>query len=699
MAKLVIVESPTKARTLGNFLGKEYELAASFGHIRDLPKSNLGIDIENNFTPQYIIPTKSRKTVNSLKKLVSGSSETILATDEDREGEAIAYHLKEILGLKNYQRIVFHEITERAVKEALKNPRQLYESVVDAQTARRVLDRIVGYKLSPLLWKKVARGLSAGRVQSAAVRLIVEREREIEKFKAEEYWSVIASLKTKNEKGKAQNNNGKTENEFEAGLIKKDDKIIPKLGIKTQKEAEEIVNDLKGAVFEVKTIEKKSVKRNPLPPFTTSTLQQTAGQKLGISSQKTMSLAQNLYERGLITYHRTDSLNLSSESVFAAKEYIIENLGERYWPGFPRKYKTKSKGAQEAHEAIRPSNPQNNHKKINLERPQARLYGLIWSRFMASQMSEAVFDSTDVKIKAETLRGQNPDSQYLLQAKGQTLKFDGFLKIYPLQFGENEIPEMEEKETLDLIKLTPSQHFTQPPSRYNEPSLIKTLELNGIGRPSTYAPIISTIQKRNYVFKNEQKRFQPSEIGTVVNDLLVKHFPEIVDIKFTAKMEADLDGVAEGKEKWQKVVGDFYYPFAETLSKKEKELSKQEIAEEKTDKICPTCGAEMIIKLGRFGKFYACTNFPKCRYTESLKDNKLGIPCPKCGQGEITEKRTKRGKIFYGCDKFPKCDFALWDKPTGEKCEKCGALMVITKRRQTKCSNKECEKNVKKVEK
>jgi DNA topoisomerase-1 len=691
MTKLIIVESPTKGKTLSNFLGKEYELAASFGHVRDLPKSKLGVDIENNFAPQYVIPTKSRKTVNSLKKLVKDSSEVILATDEDREGEAIAFHLKEILGLKDYQRIVFHEITEKAIKEALKNPRQIYDSLVNAQTARRVLDRIVGYKLSPLLWKKVARGLSACRVQSVAVRLIVEREREIEKFKAEEYWSIEALLaKTQSEKDK----------QFLANLIEKAGKKIPKLGIKTQKEAEDIVNDLKGAVFEVKTIEKKSVKRNPLPPFTTSTLQQTAGQKLRLTSQKTMSLAQNLYERGLITYHRTDSLNLSQESTDSAKKYIIEKFGEKYWPGFSRKYKTKNKGAQEAHEAIRPSNPQNSPDKLNLETPNARLYKLIWERFMASQMSEAILDSTNIKIQATPSSKNSADSKdCLFQATGQTLKFDGFLKIYPLIFTEANIPEVKESEILDLIKLTPSQHFTQPPARYNEPSLIKVLEQYGIGRPSTYAPTISTIQKRNYVFKDEQKRFKPSEIGMVVNDLLVEHFPKIVDIEFTAKMESDLDDVAEGKEIWQKVIGDFYTPFAETLLQKEKELSKQEIAEEKTDKICPDCGAELIIKLGRFGKFYACTNFPKCRFTESLKDNKLGIPCQKCEQGEVTEKRTKRGKIFYGCNKFPKCNFALWDKPTGEKCPECGALMIITKRRQTKCSNPECKNNAKKVEK
>jgi len=666
---LIIVESPTKGKTLEKFLGKGYQISASFGHVRDLPKSKLGVEVEKNFEPQYVIPTKARKTVNKLKKEATESDKIILATDEDREGEAIAYHLKEILKLKDYERIVFHEITERAIKEALKNPRKIDMNLVNSQVGRRVLDRIVGYKLSPFLWKKVARGLSAGRVQSVTVRLIVEREREIEKFIPEEYWSIVALLKK--------------EKEFEAILIEKDEKKIPKLGIKDKKQAKEIVSDLKGSEFQVDGIQKKEVKRNPLPPFTTSTLQQVAGHQLYFSSQRTMSLAQNLYERGLITYHRTDSLNLSDEALSSAKNFIIKNFGKNYWPGFSKKYKTKAKGAQEAHEAIRPTDVAKTpeESKIKLDSAQLRLYDLIWKRFIASQMSEAIFDATNVKIKA---------GNYTFQSNGQTLKFDGFLKIYPIKYKEAILPPLTEKEILELLKLIPSQHFTQPPARYNEPTLIKTLEQNGIGRPSTYAPTIFTIQRRNYVQKNEQKRFQPTEIGIVVNDLLVEHFPKIVDIKFTANMENNLDKIAQGKEEWSRVVKDFYEPFEKNLKQKEGELSKQKIAEEKTDKICPKCGSPLIIKLGRFGKFYACTGFPKCRHTESLKDNKLNMKCPKCKDGEITEKRTKKGKIFYGCNTYPKCDFAVWDKPTGEFCPECKWPLIKTNRGQTKCSNPDC---------
>jgi len=666
---------------LEKFLGKEYQITASFGHIRDLPKSKLGIDIENNFKPQYVIPTKARKTVNSLKKLSQKAQTITLATDEDREGEAIAYHLKEVLGLSDYQRIVFHEITKKAILEALKNPRKIDINLVNAQVARRILDRIVGYKLSPLLWKKVARGLSAGRVQSAAVRLIVEREKEIEKFIPQEYWTIVATLlKIKNQKSRIKNN------KFEAILIAKYGKKIPKLGIKNKKEAGEIVRDLRGAEFQVKDIQKKEVKRNPLPPFTTSTLQQTAGQQLRFSSQKTMFLAQNLYEKGLISYHRTDSLNLSSESLAKAKDYIIENFGKNYWPGFPKKYKTKSKGAQEAHEAIRPTSVEKGPEKLKakLDSSQWRLYDLIWKRFVACQMKEAIFDATEVKIKAKN---------YLFQSKGQTLRFDGFLRVYPVKYQEAILPVLTEKEVLELLKLTPFQHFTQPPARYNEPSLIKALEQNGIGRPSTYAPIISTIQKRNYVQKNEQKRFQPTEIGIVVNNLLVKHFPKVVDIEFTARMEKSLDKIAQGKEEWTRVVKEFYKPFEKTLKQKEQELSKQKIAEEKTDKICPKCGSPLIIKLGRFGRFYACSNFPKCRYTEPLENNKIDIKCPKCGKGEIVEKRTRKGKTFYGCNRYPKCDFAVWDKPTSELCPKCGWPLVKTKKGQIKCSNPECNQD------
>lgn len=658
---LVIVESPTKANTIAKFLGKDYKLSASFGHIRDLPKSKLGIDIEDNFQPQYVIPAKSKETVSKLKKESQKADQVILATDEDREGEAIAFHLKELLNLKDYQRIVFHEITNQAIKQALKNPRKINMDLVEAQTARRVLDRIVGYKLSPFLWKKVARGLSAGRVQSVAVRLIVEREREIEKFNSKEYWTIEAILKK--------------EKELSALLTAKNDKKIPKLGIKSKKEAEAITKELKEAQFQVEKIEKKEKKKNPLPPFTTSTLQQTAGYLLHLSSQRTMRLAQQLYEKGLISYHRTDSLNLSKEAISAASAFISKEFGKNYLK--TRNFKTKSKGAQEAHEAVRPTNPNLTPDKI-----KNKLYTLIWQRFVASQMQPAVFDSLKMKIKAKN---------YTFQANGQTLKFDGFTKVYPTQYTENILPELKEKNILELIKLNPEQHFTQPPARYNEPSLIKALESEGIGRPSTYAPIIYTIQRRNYVEKNEQNRFRPTEIGTVVNNLLVEHFPKVVDLKFTAKMEESLDEIAQGQKEWPKVIENFYQPFEKNLKQKEKELSKKEIAEEKTNKKCPNCGANLVIKLGKFGKFYACPNFPKCRYTETLEDNKLNLKCPKCRKGQVVEKRTRRGKLFYGCDQYPDCDFAVWDKPLGDKCPKCGWLLIKTKRGQIKCSNPECD--------
>jgi DNA topoisomerase I len=679
--KLIIVESPTKSKSLGAFLGKDYQIAASFGHVRDLPKSKLGIDVENNFEPQYVIPTKSRKTVNFLKKACKEAENIILAVDEDREGEAIAFHLKEALGLKDHQRIVFHEITKNAILQALQNPRQIDMQRVNAQVARRVLDRLVGYKLSPLLWKKVARGLSAGRVQSVAVRLIVERERKIEKFIPQEYWEIAAELQSQINANKKQIN--ADNKSFLAKLVKKDGKRVPKFGITNKKQAEEIVKDIKGADFIADNIERKEVKKNPLPPFTTSSLQQTAGYQLHFSSQRTMSLAQKLYERGLITYHRTDSLSLSEQSLSSAKSFILKQFGEKYWPGYFRKYKTTKKGAQEAHEAIRPARPELLPEKLNAQdNSLKKLYQLIWQRFIASQMKEAVFDSVNIKIKAKN---------YTFQANGQTLKFDGFLRVYPMSFKDVSLPRLTEQEKLKLLKLEPTQHFTQPPARYNEPSLIKILEEKGIGRPSTYAPIISTIQKRNYVQKNEQKRFFPTEIGTVVNDLLVEHFPKVVDIEFTAKMEEDLDKIAQGQKEWQKIVKEFYEPFARQLEEKYQNLSKQEIAEQTTDKICPQCGAPLIIKLGRFGKFYACSKFPECKYTESLESNKINIPCPKCKDGFLTEKRTRKGKIFYGCSRYPACDFALWDKPTKEKCPKCGSLMVETKRGKIACSNKECK--------
>jgi len=713
--QLVIVESPAKGATIQKFLGPNYRVLSSYGHIRDLPKSKFGIDVEKNFEPKYIIPLKARKSIKLLKEGAKEADLIILATDEDREGEAIAWHLTQIFNLDGnpYQRIVFHEITKSAIEEALKNPRKIDLNLVDAQQARRILDRIVGYKLSPFLWKKVARGLSAGRVQSVAVRLVVEREREIQSFVPQEYWIITAHLKKLIE-------NGSLSAEFEAVLTKKDGKNLDKLAIKTKKEAEKIVKDLKGAevdetsvsssryadacVYKVVNVEKKEVKRNPLPPFTTSTLQQEAWQRFRFPAKITMRIAQQLYEKGFITYHRTDSLNLSDLSLFGAKKYIIENYGKGYWAGFFKKYKTKAKGAQEAHEAIRPSYPNKNpssfakasEDKRKLDDNQFKLYDLIWRRFIACQMAQAIFDSTAIDIETKN---------YIFRANGQILKFDGFLKVYPIKYEEVALPLLKINEILELIKLIPSQHFTQPPPRYSEATLIKALEENGIGRPSTYAPILSTIQERNYIEKDENRRFRPTEIGIVVNDILVNHFPEIVDIGFTAGMEKDLDEIAEGEKKWVPVIKEFYQPFEKNLQKKYEEVSKKDITEKPTEKVCPKCGAPLLIRLGRYGEFYACSKFPKCRYTESLEKNVLGVKCPKCKNGKIVEKRTKKHKIFYGCNGWPKCDFALWDKPhtimvrgkpTGEKCPKCGSLLVETKRKQIKCSNKECDYTLKK---
>jgi len=678
MKSLVIVESPTKGRTIEKFLGKDYKVLASFGHVRDLPKRELGVDVENDFEPKYVIPPKAKKVVSELKKEMTKADNVILATDEDREGESIAWHLQESLKLKNPQRIVFHEITKTAIDQALKSPRHIDMNLVDAQQARRILDRIVGYKLSPFLWKKIVKGLSAGRVQSVAVRLIVEKEREIEKFIPVEYWSIEALLKKQDAKNDDQTN------EFIAYLIKKNEKAIDKLEIKNKTEADKILQDLNGANYVVELIEKKETKKYPIPPFTTSTLQQAAWQRYKFSAKMTMSLAQRLYEEGNITYHRTDSLNLSEVSLISAKKFISEKYGQNYWAGNLIKYKTKNASAQEAHEAIRPTYTEKTPESLKgIDARQLKLYTLIWQRFVASQMAPAIFDSVSADIQAD---------DYTFRANGQTLKFDGFLKVYPTKFEETLLPDLEKNDNLNLLKLDSLQHFTEPPARYTEASLIKTLEKHGIGRPSTYAPIISTIQDRNYVSKNEQKRFFPSEMGIIVNDVLVKNFPEVVDIDFTAKMEKELDKVAEGKNNWKKACRDFYNPFAKNLENKYKEVKKENLTEE-TDKICPKCGSPIIERMGRFGKFYACSKFPECKYTESIenKNKDLGIKCPKCKEGDIIARKTKRGKIFYGCNRFPKCDFALWDKPINELCPKCDSILIETKRKQTKCSNRECE--------
>ena len=663
MSKLVIVESPTKAKTISKFLGKEYKVESSYGHVRDLPKSKLGIDVENNFKPSYIIPVKAKKRVNELKREAEKADEVILASDEDREGEAIAWHIASILGLENLEtdkknsrvkRIVFHEITKTAIEEAIKNPRSIDLNLVDAQQARRVLDRLVGYELSPFLWKKMFKGLSAGRVQSVAVRLIADREKEIQAFIPTEYWSVAATLES-------QANSGKENSIFEARLYKKEGKILEKLEIKNKEEADKILNDLNGTKYIVEDVEKKEAKRTPYAPFTTSGLQQEASNKLRYSAKQTMMIAQQLYENGYISYMRTDSTNLSQESLNAAKNFIESNFGKEYLLPEPRRFKTKSQGAQEAHEAIRPTDPFKTPDlfKEKLDAKQLKLYDLIWRRFVACQMPAAVFDSTTVDIAAD---------KYSFRANGSVLKFDGWLKVYPSKFTEDILPELSKNETLNLIKIQPDQHFTEPPPRYSEASLIKALEEHGIGRPSTYAPTITTIQTRNYVAKNDQKRFFPTETGVMVNDLLVKHFPQIVDINFTAKMEENLDKIAEGKEKWVPVIKDFYEPFHKNLMQKNEEVAKQTV-EEKTDEVCVNCGKPMVIKRGRFGKFLACTGFPECKTTKAIKEapKTIGMKCPKCGDGEVSMKRTKKGRMFYGCGQYPKCDFASWKNPLEEQ--------------------------------
>ncbi len=738
MKNLVIVESPTKAKTISKFLGKDFKVESSFGHIRDLPKSKLGVDLENNFEPQYVIPLKAKKQVTTLKKLADKSDKIYFATDEDREGEAISWHLAEVLKTPadKVERIVFHEITEEAIKEALKNPRKLDLRLVDAQQARRVLDRLVGYQLSPLLWKKVARGLSAGRVQSVAVRLIVERERLIQAFKPDEYWTIDAKF--------AAISGDKME--FESKLNSIGGKTIDKLEIKNQEQADKIVADLQSAKYEVAEVERKSTKKNPPPPFTTSTLQQEANRRLGFSAKQTMMLAQRLYEGvelgdqgsvGLITYMRTDSVNLAEKFLGEAKDYIEEKLGKEYTTG-PRKYKAKSKMAQEAHEAIRPTSAANDPAAVKdyLEPRQFRLYQLIWQRAVASQMSEAVMDNSRIDIAALK-------TPYVFRSTGSVIKFPGYLKVYPAATTENLLPDLKEKETVDLAALNPNQHFTQPPARYTEASLVKTLEEYGIGRPSTYAPTIATVQDRGYVIK-EEKKLKPTEMAFLVNDLLVEHFPQVVDYEFTAHLEEDLDKIAEGEIKWQPVIKEFWDPFKKTLDIKDKELNKKDLTEQETKEVCEKCGKPMIIKVGRYGKFLACTgypeckntrpveggaimegpketgekcpecgsplverkgrfglftgcsNYPKCKYIKKTPSQLFGT-CPKCEKGKIVGKRSKRG-FFYGCDKYPDCDFALWGKPVmpeggtePEKCPDCGSILVHAKDDEIKCSSKECK--------
>jgi len=651
--KLVLVESPTKAKTLSRYLGKDYRVEASLGHVRDLPKGHLGIDIEKNFKPEYVVDERKESVVKQLQSLTKKASEVILATDPDREGEAIAFHLRFLLKTKKdkFVRITFHEITKTAIKQALAKPGKINLKLVDAQQGRRVLDRLVGYKLSPLLWRKIRRGLSAGRVQSPAVRLIVEKEAEIKKFKPEEFWKISVKLSKKNQQN------------FLALLTKIGDKLLK---IDNKGQAEKICNILKKSEFRVKKVTKKEAHLSPPPPFITSTLQRTAVNVFGWSGKRTMSLAQRLYEKGLITYHRTDSVHIASQAIEKCRHFVLEIYGKDYLVPQTRFYKTQSRLAQEAHEAIRPTRMKSKGR-LKTRGPAAKLYRLIFNRFLATQMTDHIIDRTKAEIEAS-----NKEKPCLFLAEGEVEKFDGWKKIYEKKTKINSknlaslesipLPELVEGEELKLLKILPEQKFTQPPARYTEASLIKALEERGIGRPSTYAPIVSTIQARQYVEKKEGK-FYATPVGETVIEFLVKHFKNIVDYDFTAEMEDGLDKIAEGKKDWELIIKNFYKPFEKKLKYVAKNAKREKIETEKIGKKCPECKkGEQVVRIGRFGKFLSCSRFPDCKWTAPFVEQIKGIRCPKC-KGKIVIRKTKKGRQFFGCSNYPKCDWASWKKP------------------------------------
>lgn len=768
MAKdLIIVESPAKTRTLAGFLGKSYDIHASMGHVRDLPKKKLSVDIEHGFEPSYEIIPERKDVIAKLRQAAKQSRNVYLASDPDREGEAIAWHLKEALGLENVRRIEFNEITRRAVLEALEHPREINGDRVNAQQARRVLDRLVGYKISPLLWKKVQKNLSAGRVQSVAVRLIVDREREIAAFDSQEYWSITARLTPAGQSvpflAKLAQIDGK---KAEIGDRERAGAILESLGYQlTEKEGEFGAERRPGASdlpWQVSEVTRKQQRRNPPAPFITSTLQQEAARKLGFSSRRTMQVAQQLYEGidlggeghvGLITYMRTDSVNVSQDAQAEAREYITRQWGENYLPATPRKYKA-SKAAQEAHEAIRPTSVQRHPDQLknHLERDQHRLYTLIWQRFLASQMESALYDVTTVDI---------PVLNLLFRATGRVMRFDGYMVLYiegrdeePEEEEGRRLPDLAQGDRLDLLGLLPGQHFTEPPPRYTEATLVKAMEERGIGRPSTYAQIISTIQDRSYVTL-EEKRFRPTDLGCVVTDQLVRHFPKILNVDFTAEVEQELDDIASGERDWVQVLNEFYGPFVEALSAAEEQMERVKPQAEPSDEICPECGSPMLIRTGRSGRFLGCSAFPRCKKTMPLPEEnapaengngaaateepqpdcpkcgkpmqrrqgrfgeffgctgypecktivdpkrggpkETGIPCPTGCGGEVQEKRSRRGIVFYGCGRYPDCTFTTWDKPTDQKCETCGYPMGERNYRGRnlgmRCCNEACPTN------
>jgi DNA topoisomerase-1 len=683
---LVIVESPAKAKTISKYLGKRYAVKASLGHVRDLPKSQFAVDVENGFAPKYITIRGKGPIVKELRDAAKKAKNVFLATDPDREGEAIAWHLAQTLNLdiESPCRVTFNEITKAAVKDAFKQPRAINQELVDAQQARRILDRIVGYKISPLLWKKVKKGLSAGRVQSVAVRLICDREAEIINFQPEEYWSIAVDLLTERRE--------KLQAEFYGRPGKK-------LPLRNADEVRAVVDAVRQRDFVVREVRKSERRRNPAPPFTTSTLQQEASRRLGFTAKRTMRLAQTLYEGvvlgkegsvGLITYMRTDSTRISPVALQQARDVIIGRFGENY--AVSRQF-TGRRGAQDAHEAIRPSYPERTPDSLKeyLGRDELRLYRLIWERFIASQMAPAVYDTVSVDIEA---------AEYLFRAKGSQIKFAGFLTVYKdLREDKSEeegriLPELTAGQRLKLQRINEQQHFTEPPARYNEAALVKTLEELGIGRPSTYASIIDTIQSRGYVVK-EQKRFYPTELGQIVVDLLKEYFPKIIDVEFTARMESELDSVEEGLVDWVAVLDQFYEPFAKDLQHAEQEMESIEIVPEVTDVICEQCGRNMVLKTGRYGKFLACPGFPECRNTKPLLQE-VGVDCPKCGQ-PLVERRSRKGRLFYGCSTYPECDFVVWNRPVAARCSECGSLMVEKRRRNKlfhSCTNQECRHEV-----
>ncbi len=749
MAKtLVIVESPAKAKTIEKFLGPGYKVLASYGHVRALPSKQGSVDIDNDFEPLYHVLPDSAKHISALKKELKGSTELILATDPDREGEAIAWHLLEALGVNpdkgkpKVRRVTFHEITKGAIQEALSEPGEISRELVDAQQARSILDYLVGFNLSPFLWKKIRYGLSAGRVQSVALRLICEREKEINAFQSDEYWSIEADL------------NSAADKPFKAKLFSVDGKKLTKLAIGNETRAQELVTELEQQSYSVSSLQVKQKKRNPAPPFTTSTLQQEASRKLGFSARKTMQMAQKLYEGidigegaiGLITYMRTDSVVLSTVATDEARELICERFGKEYALAKPRVFRNKAKNAQEAHEAVRPTSlnrtPEELRSKLSVD--QYKLYRLIWLRTMASQMAAAILDATSVDIAA--------GERFSLRASGQVIRFPGFMQLYTEGRDEPEeeeaglLPALKEAEPLALQQLNPEQHFTQPPPRFTEATLVKTLEENGIGRPSTYASIIQTLGTRKYV-RLEKRTFFPEDVGMVVSDLLAKHFEKYVDYDFTAQMEEDLDAISRGEQQWRPVLRQFWEPFISLLHQKEQEVSKSDVTTEKTGQKCPECEKELVIKLGRRGKFLACSGFPDCRHTEPLKNGDeqepeepeysdqtcekcnakmlikqgrygkflacsaypeckniqplvkpkaLDIPCPECGEGEMMEKKSRYGKIFYSCNRYPKCKYALWNPPKAEPCPKCSWPLTeikTTKRWGTvrRCPQETCD--------